>query len=309
MAKMNILTYNQLNDKSDIFLLWAKSFGFHCTSDWIDMWAPQDVRLQGTPIGFCAVENEKLLGFVGVMHLPTRNKHGDTEAVGGIWAVATRPTTGRRGIGRKLLDAAENHFREQGIRLSLLTTSRSIVAYRWYSEVGYSEIEAVNRYPHFYQFPRHSPNVELGKGTGDVDRHHILEIFHKHIRNNCGFTYRDEALMRFLEFRGPVDYRHSVVEEDAYFIATGSLGTLLISEILAPNQKSYSDLLKRAESMTREAVYSRYVFDENAAIAFEKARYRTDPEEYNVAMWKSLDGTKFSDIFDESFVMPRLDFF
>jgi len=191
----------------------------------------------------------------------------------------------------------------------LLTTSRAIVAQGWYESVGYREIEIVNSYPHFYKFLHDRKDQPLEKGTGRQFRKRVLEILHHHLRNHCGFTYRDENLMRFLEFRGPVNYKASFIADDAYFLATESLGTLLISEILAPSQKAYRELLKKAESMTREAVYSRFVFEPKAIKSFEQAGYRMDPEEYHVAMWKSLDGTKFSDVYDKSFVMPRLDFF
>ncbi len=306
---MRIVTYRELKDRSDIYLLWAKSFGFFCSSKWIDDWAPQDVRLMDSPIGFCAVEKGKLLGFVGVMHLPTRNKHGETETVGGIWAVATRPAQGRKGIGRKLLDAAENSLRQQGISLSLLTTSRAIVAYRWYAEVGYKEIEAVNRYPHFYKFPRRKPGARIRKGSSKLDRARVLKLLHQQLRNRCGFTYRDETQMRLLELRGVINPTYCHVGEDSYFLANEALGTLQISEILAPTQKAYRDMIKRAESMTREAVYSRFVYNDKAIAAFQRAGYKSDPEEFHVAMWKSLDGTMFTDLFDKSFVMPRLDFF
>lgn len=305
---MKIITYDQLEDRSDIYLLWAKSFGFYCTSNWIDEWAPQDVRLKDTPIGFCAVERNKLLGFVGVMRLPTRNKYGETENVGGIWAVATRPALGRKGIGRRLLDTAEDYLREQGMRLSILTTSRSIVAYRWYSEIGYKEIDAVNRYPHFYKFPRNTKRKSR-KGSGKINRSKVLKLLHQHLRNNCGFTYRDDALLRFVETRGSISPEYSFVGNDAYFLGSRSAGTLLISEILAPTQKAYRELLKKAESMAPDAVYSRFVFEDKASKSFARANYQMDPEEYHVAMWKSLDGTKFGDVFDKSFVMPRLDFF
>lgn len=86
-----------------------------------------------------AVENDAVLGQVGVFRLPMISTEG-REDVGGVWAVSTHPLHSGRGIASTLLEEAHVRMREVGLRFSTLGTSRSGVAYRLYQKHGYVDM-------------------------------------------------------------------------------------------------------------------------------------------------------------------------
>ena len=86
-----------------------------------------------------AVENDVVLGQVGVFRLPMISTEG-REDVGGVWAVSTHPDYARRGIASTLLDEAHTRMREAGLRFSTLGTDRSRVSYRLYQRHGYVDM-------------------------------------------------------------------------------------------------------------------------------------------------------------------------
>lgn len=86
-----------------------------------------------------AVEDNKVLGQVGVFRLPMVSTEG-REDVGGVWAVSTHPNYARRGIASTLLDEAHTRMREAGLRFSTLGTDHSRVSYRLYQRHGYVDM-------------------------------------------------------------------------------------------------------------------------------------------------------------------------
>ena len=85
-----------------------------------------------------AVENDTVLGQVGVFRLPMISTEG-REDVGGVWAVSTHPAHTGRGIASALLDEAHTRMREAGLRFSTLGTNRYRTAHRLYEQHGYVE--------------------------------------------------------------------------------------------------------------------------------------------------------------------------
>lgn len=85
-----------------------------------------------------AVEDEAVIGQVGVFRLPMISTQG-REDVGGVWAVSTHPHYASRGVASRLLDEAHTRMREAGLRFSTLGTDRHRVAYKLYCQHGYEE--------------------------------------------------------------------------------------------------------------------------------------------------------------------------
>jgi GNAT superfamily N-acetyltransferase len=311
---MRIITYHELKDKTDLFLLWAKSFGWLCTPKQMDHWAKTDERLIGTPVGVCAVIDGNLAGFVGIMEIPTRNKHGETDLVGGLWAVSTRPMYARQGVGGYLLEAAENHFRSKGIRLSLLTTSRTLISYRGYVSFGYREVEKVNNYAHYYKIPQRGAKTDpfppgpKGKAP-KVDLEKIRGNFDRYARNHCGFTNRLMGAMKEQQQMGYLEPKYSTVLEDGHLLSSSQLGSLWIPEIIAFNQKTARELIQRAVKSSCAGIYVRYVFDPLVATTLEKMSFRKDLGAYGVLMAKPLAGDSFDDAYDDTFLWSSADFF
>jgi GNAT superfamily N-acetyltransferase len=311
---MQIVTYQELKDKTDVFVLWAKSFGWFCTSRQMDHWDKKDLRIKGTPVGFCGIIDGLLAGFVGVMKIPTRNRHGEIETIGGIWAVSTRPRFARQGVGGHLLEAAENYFREQKLRLSMLTTSRSLISHRGYFSFGYREIESVNLQPHFYKVPRRSPALDpfatppKGKTKRDfLER--IGEQWERYTQGHCGFVIRDVELMKQREQLGYFEPGISILMDNGYLLASRQLGSMIIPEIVAFDKKTARELIQRAGAFATAGLYLRNVFDPEIAALLSKSGFREDPGSYGVLMVKSLDGTTFNDVYDQTFLWSNVDGF
>ncbi|MFI7417554.1 GNAT family N-acetyltransferase [Nonomuraea sp. NPDC049684] len=85
---------------------------------------------------FVAVRGSRVVGVVSV----DRQRHftGDEDAYVGELAVA--PDAVRAGLGRRLMAAAEDWAREQGLRhLTLETGAANVTARRFYAALGYTE--------------------------------------------------------------------------------------------------------------------------------------------------------------------------
>lgn len=311
---MQIITYHELKDKTELYPLWAKTFSWLCTPKQMDHWVKTDERLIGTPVGVCAIIDGHLAGFVGIMEIPTRNRHGETEMVGGIWAVSTRPMYARQGVGGYLLEAAENHFRSKGIRLSLLTTSRTLISYRGYVSFGYREVEKVNSYAHFYRIPRRSANADpfppgpKGKAP-KLDLERILSNFNRYARNNCGFTNRLLGAMKEQQQLGYYEPKYSIVLDDNHLLASSQMGSLWVSEIIAFKQKMARELIQQAVKLSGAGIYVRFVFDPLVAATLEKMAFHQDPGAYGVLMAKPLADVSFDDVYDNTFLWSSADFF
>jgi len=311
---MQIITYHELRDKTDLFLLWAKSFGWLCTPKQIDHWVKTDERLIGTPVGVCAIIDGNLAGFVGIMEIPTRNKHGEAEIVGGIWAVSTRPMYARQGVGGYLLEAAENHFRSKGIRLSLLTTSRTLISYRGYVSFGYREVEKVNSYAHYYKIPRRSARADPfppgPKGRAPkLGLEQIRSNFDRYARSHCGFTNRLIGALKEQQQMGYLEPKYSTVLDDGHLLSSSQMGSLWVSEIIALNQRAARELIQQAVKSSGAGIFVRYVFDPLVAATLEKMSFRKDPCSYGVLMAKPLTSVMFDDVYDDSFLWSSADFF
>jgi GNAT superfamily N-acetyltransferase len=311
---MQIITYHELKDKTDLFLIWAKSFGWLCTPKQMDYWVRTDERLIGTPVGVCAIIDGNLAGFVGIMEIPTRNKHGEAELVGGLWAVSTRPMYARQGVGGYLLEAAENHFRSKGVRLSLLTTSRTLISYRGYVSFGYREVEKVNSYAHYYKIPQRSAKADAfppgPKGKAPkLDFEKIRSNFDRYARNHCGFTSRLIGALKEQQQMGYFESKYSAVLDEGHLLANSQMSSLSVAEIVAFNQKTARELIQQAVKLSGAGIYVRYVFDPLVATTLERMSFRKDPGSYGVLMAKPLTDASFNDIYDDTFLWSSADFF
>ncbi len=310
-TKLKIVYYRDLEDKIDLMHLWAQSFVWLATPTVIDSWAKIGHSLKDTPIGTCGLIDGKLAGFVGMLELPTRNKSGEVEMVGGIWAIATRPSMARQGIGKQLLEAAEDHFRSRGIRLAMLTTSRVIVAYRWYSNVGYREIENVNQMPHYYKALKPSAARKSKKVSKaeEFDRLQCIANFTRFMKDRCGFVYRAAHRFDYMETVGNLHPAFSMVNEHGHVIASPQMGAVMVNEMIADNKTQATAMIKWVENQVDNGVYYRYVFDPVVAAALDKAGYRSDLGGFDVFMWKALGDVGFDDVYDETFTVSRGEFF
>ena len=107
---MKIVTYRELEPKNDFMMLMDLAFWWPLSPKTMEERIRTDARLKDGPVGFCAVEDDRLVGHAGVMDIPTRTAEGKEEIVGGIWAVATNPNRARQGISKILMEKATTIF-------------------------------------------------------------------------------------------------------------------------------------------------------------------------------------------------------
>lgn len=148
---MQIVTYRELEPKDDFMMLMDVAFPRPISPKTMQERIETDARLKHSPVGFCAVEDGRLIGFVGVMDIPTKTVVGETEIIGGVWAVATNPSFARQGICKTLMENALDYFRLQNYRFSFLCTGRTIIAYAIYKKMGYGEVRPANRLKAVYK--------------------------------------------------------------------------------------------------------------------------------------------------------------
>ena len=310
--KLDIVTYRDLKVKDDIFILWLKSFGWYGTASWMEEYRHLEHWLGDGPIGICGLLDGKLVGFVGIAEIPTRTISGETEIVGGIHTVATRPGLRRQGIGRQLLDAAHDWLREQGHRLVFLTTSTSIVACEWYRGLGYEQVGAIDDYSYFYKV--FNPARKVVKDRERDKKHKLditqpVELFEWFARNRCGFVDRTPKLLKARQQVGMFDRKLSLSVDGGYALLNSSFGCIRYCEILTRTKKAYRELIKLAEAKAGRAAVAIHPFDPKAVEVFRARGYIDDPGSYAILMVKSLDGTSFDDLYDDSFMISRLDWF
>ena len=141
-----------------------------------------------------AVENDRVLGQVGVFRLPMISTEG-REEVGGVWAVSTHPNHAGRGIASALLDEAHTRMRDAGLRFSTLGTDRSRVSYRLYQRHGYIDMNvwatALTRWE-----TAHQPTHLRARPPGSDGYDFVEKLFTDLACDYLGFAWRHTPFAR-----------------------------------------------------------------------------------------------------------------
>lgn len=156
-------------------------------------------------LGVYAVEDEDVLGQVGVFRLPMMTVDGH-EDMGGVWAVSTHPEYAERGVASALLDEAHRRMVEAGLRFSTLGTDRPRKAYRLYEKHGYEDVKvwgtALARWETAHQPTRLRATPATTEGYDFIE-----EIYGDIGKEYLGFTIRHTPFYRL---------RNNVKLEDIY---------------------------------------------------------------------------------------------
>lgn len=141
-----------------------------------------------------AVEDDRVLGQVGVFRLPMISTEG-REDVGGVWAVSTHPLHAGRGVASALLEEAHTRMRVAGLRFSTLGTSRSGMAYRLYQKHGYVDMNvwatALTRWE-----LAHQPTRLRAQPVGEEGFDFVEKIYENLARDYLGFAWRHQPFIR-----------------------------------------------------------------------------------------------------------------
>ncbi len=243
---MDIITYRELEQKDEMMMLMELAFWWPMSPKDFNEFINMDVRLKNGPVGFCAVKDGRLTGFVGVMDIPTKTLKGETEIIGGIWCVATNPDFSRQGICKSLMEAAHNHFRKQKYRFSFLCTGRTIIAYEIYRKLGYTDVEYVNQFVAVYKVLDKTKPVDK-KADTKLDPEKIYNIYKKFVENKTGFAVRQEDFVTMFAKRKRFGERKSILKEKGYALVMDVRNVIKVQDIVALTDATYGKLIDEIE--------------------------------------------------------------
>jgi hypothetical protein len=267
-----------------------------------------DQRLKDGPVGFCAVEDNRLTGYVGVMEIPTKTVSGQTEIIGGIWAVATNPLSARQGICKTLMEKAHDYFRSQNHRFSFLCTGRTLIAYAIYIKMGYQEIEAVNQLKAAYKV-LDKPKCDKKSFNAYLDSEKIYQIYQKFTKGLTGFAVRQRDFATIYARRKVFDEKISILKPNGYTLLSESQGVIKVRDIAALDYDTYGELIDETERSAQNGVINGSVADDRLLELYRSKGYRVQKGHHGVLMVKSLEDARFDDVYGPSFYIGALDWF
>jgi predicted acetyltransferase len=305
---MKIVTYRELDPKDDIMMLMDLAFWWPISPKDLAERINSDIRLKNGPVGFCAIKENRLAGFVGVMDIPTKTIDGKMEIVGGIWSVATNPDFAKQGICRTLMEAAHDYFRSQRYRFSFLCTIRTIIAYAFYLKLGYTEVEAVNQFIGAYKVLDKSESLAQ-KAKSNLDSQKICQIYEKFVNDKTGFVVRQKDFVTMFAKRKRIDEQKSMLKPKGYALVTEDQSVIKVQDLVALNESTYEELVEGIEENAKNGVINRLVADDTLLAIYKSKGYRFQIGDNSVLMVKNLTDVDVDKVYGKSFYMGLLDWF
>ncbi len=189
---MPIRTFDEV-DPFEIHKLALASFGWAASESRMRRQIREDPRVvEG--YGRYFVERGRLVAQVLPLVMPVRLTTG-VETVGGVAAVCSLPEVWGRGYIRRLMEHVHELYRERGLRIAALTTSRNIRGYGVYRKLGYVDLAPFYRAAkRIRSKPRPPGGVRLRvPTTRDVPR--LQALFRRFSRPFYGWTERDPKFL------------------------------------------------------------------------------------------------------------------
>lgn len=305
---MEIVTYRELEAKDDLMMLMDIAFWWPITPKAMEDRMNLDARLRDSPVGFCAVEDRRLTGYLGVMDIPTKTISGETELVGGIWAVATNPGLVRRGICKTLMEKAHDYFRSRNYRFSFLCTGRSIIAYSIYSKMGYKEVESVNQLKAAYRVldQRESRKKHLPLY---IDPEKTYGVYEKFAQGKTGFVVRQKDFITMHAKRKAFDEKKSILKPNGYALLSESDKVIKVRDMAALDLDTYGELIDETEQLAQNAVINGSIADQALVELYQSKGYRLQAGHNGVVMAKSLADVNADQVYGGNFYLAPLDWF
>jgi GNAT superfamily N-acetyltransferase len=306
---MKILTYRDLKSNDTLLPLMDQAFRWPFNPKRFEDLVKIDPRLKDGPVGFCAVENERIVGFVGVLDLVTRTVSKTVEHVGGLYGVATLPGYTRKGISTALMNSAHEYFREKGYRFSFLDTSPTLIAYAFYKKLGYVD---ATEYRGAYKVVEAKKTKPLRiEKTSRLDFDGMLRIYNEFSKDKTGFVIRDKAYLRMLKKSEGLTSKQCIITDDGYALFRGDKEGVWIRELVALNVKEMERLISRIEEKVKALViYDRAVLDNALLRVYESRGYIIQEKSHGVMMAKSLTAdASFVETYGAKFYIDDLDHF
>jgi GNAT superfamily N-acetyltransferase len=305
---LEISTYRELESKDGLLPLLDHAFNWifdeHQFGDFVKI----DPRLKNSPVGFCALENGRIIGYVGVMDVATRTLEGTTEQVGGLYGVTTLPGFTRRGVFTTLIDKAHEYFREKGYQFSLLGTSPALIAHRLYEKLGYTD--AVE-YPSAYKVVRNRSRNARAKGlVSAFEPQKMLNIYNKATIGMTGLVVRDIPYLKMLRKVEGIKPKQCLIDDEGYVVFREDKAAIWVRELIAASKKETEKLVVAIEQRTKAIVCNRVIMDRHLLEVYRSRCYLIQEKGYAVMMCKPLVAdASFTQTYGDKFFLTRLDSF
>ncbi|MGD8506132.1 MAG: GNAT family N-acetyltransferase [Candidatus Bathyarchaeota archaeon] len=303
---MKITTYKELQSKDELLPLFLGWIPFNPKE--FEKAIEADPRLRNSPVGYIGIQNNHLVGFVGVMDIPTRTIEGSEEKVGGIWGVVTHPGHARKGVFTALMQRSHEYFTEKGYKFSLLNTSKSLIAYALYKKLGYRDVTV---YPSAYKVikeTRKTTKKESDK-KAKLDWSKILDIYDQATQSKTGFVVRDSQYGKMLEIRKKIEPEKCVVTDRGYALLRENEGNVAIQEIMASTKDEISKLISQSERTATKTVMAEVVLDSDLLRTYRSDGFMIIEDSYDALMFKPLADATFAENYGQRFFTTNLDCF
>lgn len=296
-----------MEPKSGLLPLLEQAFGWPFSEREFNRSIKIDPRLKNGVVGFCALENGRVVSYVGAMDLATRTLDGAIEHAGGVYGVATLPGYTRQGFSTALFKATHEYFKGKGYQFSFLNTSPTIVAYSLYKKLGYSDVYS---YPSAYRILNTTKATLPKAKTLKLDLNKVLAIYDKYVRNKVGLVIRDRAYLEMHAKDKRLTSKNTVCTDQGYVVFRKEQYSTRILELVAQNKAEAERLVKTIEHRARGVVFARAVFDKTLRQIYLSRGYTLLDEGHDVFMVKPLETkTSFKQVYGEDFFQTQLDHF
>lgn len=191
MGNLKIVTYDEI-DPEQAMLIDQVCFGTPWSPDRVKLIRQLDARCSDYFGLYALDEQGRAVSQVVVLHIDTKTIEGQ-EKVAGIAGVGTLPCHSRRGLSTALMKRAHELTHERGMRISILLTSASLVAYEMYLKLGYSTLATFCRgYRRLGSKPRKNLRLRLRKFSLR-DAPSLDAAFACQTKDALGFVYRQKG--------------------------------------------------------------------------------------------------------------------
>lgn len=275
---MQIKAYDEI-DPNDAFRLSAAAFGWTLTPSEMRRIYRRDPRyVYGPPV--YAVEGREVLAQVVPMRMPVRLTTG-VEEVGGLQGVCSLPSVWGRGYARRLMQHVHDIFREDGLRISTLTTSTNIRGYHVYQSLGYVDLAPFYMGTRAVPEERRPPSGLRVRKMRKEDLPRVHELCERMTRGLLGWTERSPvelpaAFRTFPWIRGR--YRVAVRGRRIVgYLRSRPESSALMEEVIAPEEADFRGIVAAMESRVRGAVAtSNWITCRRDETRFRRLGYRID---------------------------------
>jgi predicted acetyltransferase len=304
---MKIVAYRDLESKSGLLPLLEQAFGWPFSEEEFNRFVKIDPRLKNGVVGFGALENGKVVSYVGAMDLTTRTLDGAVELAGGVYGVATLPGYTRQGFSTALFKTTHEYFRSKGYRFSFLNTGRALVAYSLYKKLGYSDVHS---YPSVYKVLNTAKQTVRSRRSVKPDLDKVLSLYNSYVRNKVGLVVRDRSYLEMLAKDKRLTSKGTICTDKGYVVFGKERYFTRILELVTLNKTEAVDFIRTLEQATRGVIFGRAIFDKTLRRVYASRGYTVLDEGHGVFMVKSLESeTLFGQVYGGDFFQTSMDHF